>query len=461
MLQAEDDEEPPRGPRSLAGIDDPEGLPPVKRQRPDSEDVGPPPRRFISPTDGVTYDAPLPPRKPPPRPRDEGATTVVAPSLSDRPKQRQQPPAPPSEDQEVRVTRTHIAPASPQPKLALPAVRGTPERDPTEDLLVRSQKGVTLGTMIDELADELAHQLSKEDPKPWSPLAIRLVRLSPNLRPSLRQALEAKIVARLSKLPGVEQVVCVECRAVRSRVEGGDWVVTLGASTQGDLRRIGADIGAKAFLELDLTFNQVPAELTLTGKIYRASDGRVLWAAAYKGDETTAAVLRTGKVPPSREEQLAELKRKLEMRPYWGYMVLLGVAYLQADGPKGGYFGANPGVRVFERFGRERRHMYGIQGEGFLDWQSDHLLLAGMLSAGYWYSILQPNLNRPDLRIGATVGGFIAGNEGNSAILQVMAEYVLQFRLAANIGVMYMAPAKYNGQDLGGFGFAARVAFSW
>jgi hypothetical protein len=318
--------------------------------------------------------------------------------------------------------------------------------------------------VLDELLDELIHQLAKEDPKPLSPMAIRLVRLSPNLRPTLQPMLESKIVARIGKLPNFEQVVCIECRTIRSRVEGDDWVVTMGASTQSDLKRVGAEIGAKTFMEVDLTFNQVPAELTLAAKIYRASDGHILWTTSIKGDETTAAILRTGNVPPSREEQLAELKRKLEMRPYFGYMIFLGAAYIQADGPMGGYFGANVGVRLFERFGHQRRHMYGIQGEGFLDWASNHTLFAGILSAGYWYSILRPNLNRPDLRIGATLGGIISGTDGNSAVIQVMAEYVLQFRLALSVGALYMVPTKYttNGmEDLGGFGVAGRIAFNW
>jgi hypothetical protein len=349
--------------------------------------------------------------------------------------------------------------------LAYPAERGDEGRDPVEDLLVRSQKGVTFGTMLDELVDELAHRLSKEDPKFFTPLAVRLVRLSPNLRPSLAHTLEAKIVARLGKLANLEQVVCLECRSVRSRVEGGDWVVSIGAVTQDDLRRIGKDIGAKAFLEVDLTFNQAPAELTLAARIYRATDAHIVWTGAIKGDETTAAIMRTGKVPPSREEQLAEMKRKMEARPYYGILAFVGAGYIQSDGPKNGYWGANAGARLFERFGFERRHMFGLQGEGFVNWTPDHFLASGMVSAGYWFSLLRPHLNQGDLRIGATGGAFIAGNTGNSAIFQVMGEYVLQFRLAVNLAAMYMVPVQYQGsgstEDLGGFGFMARGAFNW
>ena len=52
--------------------------------------------------------------------------------------------------------------------------------------------------------------------------------------------------------------------------------------------------------------------------------------------------------------------------------------------------------------------------------------------------------------------------DGNTAIFQVMLEYVLQFRLAFNIGALYMVPAKYaDGFDIGGFGGATRFAFNW
>ncbi len=403
-------------------------------------------------------DDEVPPQKQPAR-----TVTATSPPRTDRVPFGPGPEPPlvqvPEPDRPTRIPQPTLA----RPPAAVEGVRGG-ERDPIEDLLVRSQKGVTVGTMIDELLDELVAQLKKEDPKPLSPMAVRAVRLSPNLRPALGQALEAKLVARVGKLPNFEQVVCLECRTVRSRVEGDDWVVTFGTSTQADLRRVAADIGAKTFMEVDLNFNQVPAELTLAARIYRASDGHILFTTAIKGDETTAAILRTGQVPPSREEQLAELKRKMEQRPYFGYMVFLGTMYLGADGPLGGYMGANIGVRLFERFGWQRRHMYGIQGEGFLDWASNHALFSGIISAGYWFSILQPNLNRPDLRVGATLGGIISGTDGNSAVIQIMAEYVLQFRLAANLSALYMVPAKFtqNGtEDLGGFGFAARIAFNW
>jgi hypothetical protein len=88
-----------------------------------------------------------------------------------------------------------------------------------------------------------------------------------------------------------------------------------------------------------------------------------------------------------------------------------------------------------------------------------------MLSAGYWYSVLRPTLNMPDLRFGVLAGGFIAGSDGNSGIFQINAECVLQFRLTVSLALAYMIPTKYTGtggmEDLGGLGGMARVAFSW
>src|SRR5439155_25800507 len=117
----------------------------------------------------------------------------------------------------------------------------------------------------------------------------------------------------------------------------------------------------------------------------------------------------------------------------------------------------------------QRRHHFGFQGEGVFDW-SGHPLFGAMLSGGYWYSVLPPNLLKGDLRIGGSVGGFIAGVEGNTAAFQFMTEYGLVFRLAFVASIIYMVPAKIHFvtadgsmgvEDLGGFGGALRLAFNW
>ena len=73
-----------------------------------------------------------------------------------------------------------------------------------------------------------------------SPLAIKLVRLSSNLRPEFARTLETRLIARLTNATHVKIAMCAECTAMRSRVENGNWILTLGAVNSDDLRRIGA-----------------------------------------------------------------------------------------------------------------------------------------------------------------------------------------------------------------------------
>jgi hypothetical protein len=233
----------------------------------------------------------------------------------------------------------------------------------------------------------------------------------------------------------------------------------MGVTRQADLKRIGEEIGARAFLDADLSYDAAAGDVTLTAVVFRAADGHVLWSSAIRGDETTAALLRTGSAPPSRDEQLLELKRKLEQRPYFGYTLFAGFIYIGGDG--GGYPSANLGIRLYERFGSQRRHMYGVQLDGVVDWNGHHSLFGGAASLGYWYAVLRPLLNRSELRIGGSAGAFIAGGEGNSVIFQAMVEYLLQFRLAFNAAILYMVPEAYNGGQVGGVGGAIRCAFSW
>jgi hypothetical protein len=362
-----------------------------------------------------------------------------------------------------RLPQSDAVPAPPPvasiARAALPAPKRVSEGS-VADLITRSEDDVPVTQLIDELLDELVYQLGKEDARTLSPMAVRWVKLSPNLRADLAQSIETRLSARLVKSTEIAQVVCTDCRAMRSRVEGRDWVVSLGAVHQADLRQIADDIGAKTFLDVDLQFIPGPPEnqLTLAARAFRSTDARVLFASAIRADDTTAAVLRTGKKVPSREEQLAELERKLEQRPYYGLDAYLGAAWIPYDAPGGGVQGASVGVSVYERFGRDRRNMYGLQGEGFIN---PFRLLAGSLEAVYTRQMTEPDLNKPELRVWWGVGGFISGTEGNTMILESGADYVMKFRFSLGASLFYMVPVKFANYDLGGFGPKARFAFNW
>ena len=87
--------------------------------------------------------------------------------------------------------------------------------------------------------DEIARQLGREDPNLMSPLAVKLVRLSSNLRPEFARTLETRLIARLTNSTNVKVAMCAECTSLRSRVEDGNWMLTMGAVNGDDLRRIG------------------------------------------------------------------------------------------------------------------------------------------------------------------------------------------------------------------------------
>jgi hypothetical protein len=378
-------------------------------------------------------------------------------------------PAPAAAASPPTMHKSQQSDAAPSPPTLPASTReaslATPPRTPTgfEQMLTRSEDSVPITVLIDELLDELAHQMGKEDARALSPMAIRWVKLSPNLRADMAAGIETRLTARLSKATEIAQVVCTDCRSLRSRVEGRDWVVSLGAVHHSDLQRVADEIGARSFLDLDLEYVPGPPQsmVVLSARAFRASDARILFATAIRADETTAAVLRTGKKPPSREEQLAELERKLEARPYYGIGVLMGMAWIPYDGPGGGITGATIGARAFERFGVDRRHMYGIQAEGFLN---PNRLQAGVLSAVYAYDVTPPDLNKPDLRLSWGVGAFIASgasNEGNTILLQSSADYIMKFRFSFGVGLHYLVPTQFNNYDLGGFGVHSRFAFNW
>ncbi len=66
--------------------------------------------------------------------------------------------------------------------------------------------------------------------------------LSANLRPEFARTLEARLIARLLNAHrGQDQRSAPSATALRSRVEDGSWVMTLGAVKQDDLRRVGRE----------------------------------------------------------------------------------------------------------------------------------------------------------------------------------------------------------------------------
>ena len=335
-----------------------------------------------------------------------------------------------------------------------------------EQLLQRSQGSIDFFDLVDDILDEIARQLGKEDPNLVSPMAIKLTRLSSNLRPEFARTLETRLIARLSQATSVKIAMCAECTALRSRVEDGNWILTLGASNGDDLRRIGAKTGVKTFMEVDFTYSPGSNIVWMSAVVYRASDGVVVWSDAYRSDATMTALLRTGKIIPSRAERAAELEGKINARPYYGITLGLGVAQIGYTGGTGDIIGGTMSFRLHEKFGESRSHLFGLTLSFFLtgppkETQVPAALNSGMLGAYYSYNLSPPNLNKPEVWFYGEGGGMFTGNEGNTFYLEAGADTHLKWRLSLQTGLMYLFHTKFSGQDLGGLGFRLRVAVNW
>lgn len=346
------------------------------------------------------------------------------------------------------------SPSLPPPAVEVPQ---SPDARAMQELLLRSQEGLPVALLIDELLDELVLQLSKEDARALSPLAVRWIKLSPNLRADLATSAETRLQARLAAATQIVQVVCTDCRSLRSRVEGRDWVVSLGVVRQADLRALAEDIGARAFLDLDVQYIPGPEpRVTLAARAFRASDARLLFSTSIRGDETTAAVLRSGKKPITREEQLLELERKLERRPRFDMGLQLGVSRFGYDSPKGDIAGATFALRIQETFGRDKRLLFGAQGELFVN---PDRLTGGIVTAVLTWRATEPNLNDGELRVGGAAGGLLG--EKNTVVFEGGVDYLMKFRFSVGAGLIYIVPVQLGEYDLGGLGLRGRLGINW
>jgi hypothetical protein len=335
-----------------------------------------------------------------------------------------------------------------------------------EQLIQRSQGSIDFFELVDDIMDEIARQLAREDPNLISPLAIRLVRLSTNLRPEFARTLEARLIARLTNATSVKISICPECTALRSRVENGNWVLTLGAANADDLRRIGVQTGVKTFMDVDFTYSPGSNVVWMSAVVYRASDGVVVWSDAYRSDATMTALLRTGRRIPTRAERAAELEQKINARPSYGYAISLGVGQMGYTGPTGDIAGAQASLRFHEKFGEDNSSLFGMTAGVFTtgppkEGKTPSALNSILLGAYYSYDLSPPNLNRPEVWIYAEGGGMFSGNEGNTFYLESGLDTHLKWRLSLQGGLMYVFQTKFSGYDLGGVGFRLRAAMNW
>jgi hypothetical protein len=357
-----------------------------------------------------------------------------------------------------RTPRTQSEPPPPPPKPASPSQ--------VEELVRRSNDNVDFFELVDDMIDEIARRLALEDPNLLSPMAIRLCRVSANLRPEFARTLEARLTARLLNATSLKMNICAECTALRSRVENGNWILTLGTTNSDELRRLGEKSGIKTFMDVDFTFSPDQNVIWMEATVYRASDGTVLWSDAYRSDGTMTALLRTGQKIPTRAERAAELEQKISGRPSYGYAASLGMAQLGYTAPTGNVVGAQVALRFHERFGENQNNLFGISAGIFTTGppsmnKMPQALNSILLGAYYSHDLSAPNLNKPEFWIYGEGGGMFTGNEGNTFYLESGLDLHLKFRLSLSGGLMYVFPTTYSGYDLGGLGFRVRVVLNW
>ena len=326
--------------------------------------------------------------------------------------------------------------------------------------LQSGQKQVHIYQLVEEMVDEVLADVRDLRVNAISPAAMRKMGVTPNLSTQFGQFVEATLVNALANHTDVRVKRCAACQSMRSRVEDGDWVVSLGLTRQKQLRKEAERLGVKTFLDAHFSYFPGANIVAMEIEFVRARDGAIMWSETYRSDSTTAAILRSGDRVKSRKERVAELERKIEERPYFGHTLYMGASHIPYDSPEGGITGAALGYRLYEEFGPTLRWRYGIGAEAFANFSSSPLL-GSFIGATVQYDILEPDLNLPQVRTGPTINGFFAGQEGNSASFEWGIDVVLQFRLGAGLSLMYFVPTQFAGSDLGGFSYKARVSFNW
>lgn len=360
----------------------------------------------------------------------------------------------------------------PQPQSqAAPAMAPAPARDDQSRYyevresvwrqIQGAQGSIHIYQLVEEMVEEAVADISRLNPTVVSPMAMRSTGLSPNLNAQFGDFVESTLVASVVNNTPMVIKRCIACQSLRSRVDDDDWVVSMGFTHHEDLQREATRLGAQTYLDLRLAFFPGANVVALHVEIYRAQDGAILWTELYRSDSTTAAILRSGDRIMTRDERVKELERRIDARPYYGHILYVGGAFIPYDGPEGGIGGASIGYRLYEKFGRDRRFLFGVGAEGFANFSETNGLLGAFVSGTLQYELFPPSLNEPVYRTGPTIGGFFAGTEGNSFALEWGFDVILQFRLGAGISAFYFVPTDFAGFDLGGFGGKGRVSFNW
>ena len=315
--------------------------------------------------------------------------------------------------------------------------------------------------VVAEMIAAVVEDLRKLNRQAISPMALRSMALSPNLSRRFGRIVSNRLQDAIKNRTALSLKQCDACEALQSRIEGDDWVVTQGVVALQDLRREARRLGVETFLDVNLVlFPENRNLMAMQVELLRANDSAVLWSETYHSDPTTGVVLRSIDRDAERGARLSELARKEEEEPAYTHSLLVGYAlipyssfrYTTASGITAGY-------RLQELFGTNRRYSYGFNLQLFLD---TTIGLPGLfLEAMAQYQLNEPVAEGPRYSTGPMLGGFIAGAEGNSLLLEWSFDAMLAIRLGGGASLFYFVPTEYAGAELGGMGFKIHASFNW
>lgn len=321
---------------------------------------------------------------------------------------------------------------------------------------------VSLSELVDEILADVVAEIDARPKKTLSPMAIRQIALGANVAPSYGRKLESAIIAQLHAGTDVRVVQCIECEATTTRLVGDQWVITRGVVSTDEMKRAAERLGVKSFMDVSFGFDPETGVLEMEFRVIRAKDAYVIWSDSFRADETTPLIARSSEGPMRRKDRLRDLEMLLEGRPFYGYVATAGFMILPHNDPvDGDITGATAGYRIYERFGIDRRVMFGLDLTGFLNTSR---LAGAVIAAGSWWIPLRPDLINPELRLGAKAGAFIAGSAGNAAVFQLGAEILLRYRFGLYGYVLFMTKSEFppdSSTELGGVGMSTGMSFNW
>jgi hypothetical protein len=359
-----------------------------------------------------------------------------------------------------------LSPA-PEPQPEIPAAsslharkRLPPDLRNVEGHLIGAHSEVLADDVVDEMVDEFAADVARLGAAQVGPILIQRVRVSSNVNPAYAGVLESRLAAAVFRASSVALVRCVECASTRSRVEGGEWVVSRGITTLEEAQAIARKYGARTLLDVALSVRDRPsASMGMEVEMVRAQDSSIAFAEQYRMDAAQGMLYRGADRSQSREEKLKDLEERLNQRPRWSQSVEFGA--MGIIGGDAQIWGGVGRFQLAEEFGDDREHQAGFSVGGFLNTSS---LAGGMLSALWQTRIGPASAFATKMWLGLDAGVFLTGNAGSAPIGGGTFRWLVGERFAMHAALRYLAPLRIPSApnlSYGGLAPELGVSFVW